>query len=258
MSESHNTSLIQGGGSTEPQPSYNACGCAGGESSTADGLALHQRVAPILTSSDEAKKNYNSLAWIYDTWSCWERPYLRAGLETLHAQCGEHIMEIGCGTGALLLRLAEAVGATGNVIGVDISEKMLAKASQRVEKARAKQEKQPHKAPIAPIHLLLADISNPFDSSLQGRGYPKEGSLDAVVLTFTMELFPVDVAQRVLAEIRRLLVPGTGRLCIVSMSALSRKKPRKNAAPEEGPPKSCMTRMYERCHKWFPQHSGGI
>jgi SAM-dependent methyltransferase len=45
---------------------------------------------------------------------------------------GESVLEIGCGTGALTLPLAAAVGARGRVVAVDIAEPMLALARQRV------------------------------------------------------------------------------------------------------------------------------
>ncbi len=45
---------------------------------------------------------------------------------------GESVLEIGCGTGALTLPLAAAVGGHGRVVAVDISEPMLAVARQRV------------------------------------------------------------------------------------------------------------------------------
>jgi SAM-dependent methyltransferase len=45
---------------------------------------------------------------------------------------GEHVLEIGCGAGALTLPLAAAVGEHGRVVGVDIAEPMLAAARQRV------------------------------------------------------------------------------------------------------------------------------
>jgi SAM-dependent methyltransferase len=46
---------------------------------------------------------------------------------------GESVLEIGCGTGALTLPLAAAVGQEGRVVAVDISEPMLGLARQRVE-----------------------------------------------------------------------------------------------------------------------------
>jgi ubiquinone/menaquinone biosynthesis C-methylase UbiE len=42
------------------------------------------------------------------------------------------VLEIGCGTGAVTLPLARAVGEHGRVVGVDISEPMLDVARQRV------------------------------------------------------------------------------------------------------------------------------
>ena len=44
---------------------------------------------------------------------------------------GESVLEIGCGTGALTLPLAAAVGERGRVVAVDISEPMLGLARQR-------------------------------------------------------------------------------------------------------------------------------
>jgi SAM-dependent methyltransferase len=45
---------------------------------------------------------------------------------------GESVLEIGCGTGAATVPFAEAVGEHGRVVGVDISEPMLAGARQRI------------------------------------------------------------------------------------------------------------------------------
>ena len=44
---------------------------------------------------------------------------------------GERVLEIGCGTAALTLPLAEAVGERGRVVAVDISEPMLEAARQK-------------------------------------------------------------------------------------------------------------------------------
>ena len=49
---------------------------------------------------------------------------------------GESVLEIGCGTGALTLPLAEAVGEHGRVVAVDISEPMLSAARQKIGECR--------------------------------------------------------------------------------------------------------------------------
>lgn len=53
-------------------------------------------------------------------------------LARLGLEGGEQVLEIGCGTGALTLPLAAAVGERGRIVAVDIAEPMLATARQRV------------------------------------------------------------------------------------------------------------------------------
>jgi SAM-dependent methyltransferase len=48
---------------------------------------------------------------------------------------GESVLEIGCGTGALTVPLATAVGEHGRLVAVDISEPMLGAARQRVSES---------------------------------------------------------------------------------------------------------------------------
>jgi SAM-dependent methyltransferase len=45
---------------------------------------------------------------------------------------GERVLEIGCGTGAATVPFAELVGERGHIVGVDISEPMLAEARKRI------------------------------------------------------------------------------------------------------------------------------
>lgn len=62
------------------------------------------------------------------------------------AQRGERVLDIGCGSGTSTFILAEQVGATGHVLGVDISE-------QLVELARAATPD------AAPVEFRLADAA---------------------------------------------------------------------------------------------------
>ena len=50
----------------------------------------------------------------------------RAGVEK-----GQRVLDVGCGGGATTVRLAERVGETGHVLGIDISQTMLQSARER-------------------------------------------------------------------------------------------------------------------------------
>lgn len=45
---------------------------------------------------------------------------------------GQAVLDIGCGTGASIVKVREAVGPDGRVVGVDYSPRMLAKAHRKV------------------------------------------------------------------------------------------------------------------------------
>src|SRR5579859_2159922 len=53
-------------------------------------------------------------------------------LDRLKLVGGEHVLEIGCGTAAVTLPVAQAVGEHGRVVAVDISEPMLKVARQHI------------------------------------------------------------------------------------------------------------------------------
>jgi SAM-dependent methyltransferase len=55
----------------------------------------------------------------------------RAVVGLLDAKAGERILDLGCGAGSTTLAIAEAVGPSGRVTGVDISPDLVALAQQR-------------------------------------------------------------------------------------------------------------------------------
>jgi SAM-dependent methyltransferase len=59
-------------------------------------------------------------------------PILQTALERAQLRQGEHVVDIGCGTGASSIALAERAGPSGHVLGIDVSAPMLARATERV------------------------------------------------------------------------------------------------------------------------------
>ena len=59
-------------------------------------------------------------------------PISQAAIERATVRPGERVVDIGCGTGATSIELGERVGPSGHVLGVDVSEPMLARATERL------------------------------------------------------------------------------------------------------------------------------
>ena len=74
----------------------------------------------VLRSKEDAKASYNRLSRWYDLFARFEKKYREAGLKKLKAKEGETILEIGFGTGQCVLTLAQSVGKSGMIYGIDI------------------------------------------------------------------------------------------------------------------------------------------
>src|SRR5271166_2516713 len=61
--------------------------------------------------------------------------FTEAALKAAAAKPGESVLDIGCGTGSTLLRLAESVGPSGSALGIDISAQQLEVARARIATA---------------------------------------------------------------------------------------------------------------------------
>src|ERR1017187_7420573 len=94
-------------------------------------------VERVFTSRRETRRYYDKISDFYDALSEHsEGPVRRAGVEMLAPKTGERIMELGCGTGHCVCDLASAVGSGGLVLGLDLSERMLARSRALVEERR--------------------------------------------------------------------------------------------------------------------------
>lgn len=59
----------------------------------------------------------------------------RQSVDALGVTPGDTVVEMGCGTGANLPYLREAIGSAGGVVGVDLADGALARARLRIERA---------------------------------------------------------------------------------------------------------------------------
>lgn len=113
--------------------------------------------------TDAVRAFYGRHADLYDSIATLPgvRRWRTAAVDALDLAPGDTVVEFGCGSGANLLHLHEAVGPEGTVVGVDFTGPLLAVAEERAPEA----------------HLVRGDATTP----------PVE-SADAVLATFVCGL----------------------------------------------------------------------
>ena len=87
--------------------------------------------ASLPYSPEVVKRRYDRLAPWYQLfeWVLWLPRGIRArAVRKLELQHGDTVLEVGCGTGRNLPYLEAAVGPSGHVLGVDLSERMLSQS----------------------------------------------------------------------------------------------------------------------------------
>jgi ubiquinone/menaquinone biosynthesis C-methylase UbiE len=170
---------------------------------------------------DKTKAYYDRLSRWYDLLAgqaelrCKQR-----GLELLHAQPGEIVLEIGFGTGHCLQALAGSVGNTGEVHGIDLSSGMLQVAQRRLRQAGMTDR----------VELRQGDaLQLPYENEF----------FDTLFMSFTLELFANPEIPILLKACKRVLC-SQGRMCIVSMG----KKD----------PEGLMIKLYQWAHQKWPTY----
>src|SRR5262249_2774818 len=89
------------------------------------------------------------------------QPAKLRGVQLMHIQPGFSALDVGCGSGIDTLALAQIVGASGRVVGIDYDETMIALANQKADSAGVSSWVQ-HK--VADGSTLPFD-ANAFDAS---------------------------------------------------------------------------------------------
>jgi ubiquinone/menaquinone biosynthesis C-methylase UbiE len=119
-----------------------------------------------------------------------EVSYRKRAVAALGLNPGDTVVEIGCGTGLNFPYVLESIGGTGRLIGVDLTDAMLAKARERIRRKGWQN-----------VELVEADAARyEFPAGIQG-----------VLSTFALTLVPeyeqiIDHAARALASGGRLVI----------------------------------------------------
>ncbi len=180
---------------------------------------LENDVLRVLLSKREVRAFYNKISRAYDLLADRsEAPMRRKGLEMLAVEPGAAALEIGFGTGHCLVDLALAVGPSGHVFGIDLSDGMLRLAGELLRSNHCLEQ----------VSLTLGDAERlPFAA----------GSMDAIFMSFTLELFDTPDIPRVLDECARVLRP-KGKLGVVALSKAGKS--------------DFSVKAYEWTHRHFP------
>jgi SAM-dependent methyltransferase len=103
---------------------------------------------------------YRTAARDYDRSSRVAERYRRRAIDRLWLTTGDAVLDVACGTGVNLPLLAERVGPTGRVVGVDLSPDMLAIATSRLQGLRLEQ--------VALVEAAIEDVelTDKFDAAL--------------------------------------------------------------------------------------------
>lgn len=171
----------------------------------------------------EAKTFYDGFGAWQDRQGWYEDVAVDALVAAGDFPTARHVVSIGCGTGKLARRLlSDVVGRGCRYTGLDISDTMVALASQRIE----------------PWHdratVLRCDA---------GAGLPlADGSADRIVSTYVLDLMaPADITA-VIAEGARVLAPG-GLFCVAGWGPGVSRPQRLVAA--------ILTGLYHRNPRWL-------
>ncbi|MCX6026253.1 MAG: methyltransferase domain-containing protein [Chloroflexi bacterium] len=163
---------------------------------------VHEELSRRAAISTHARSRslYDALSPWYDLLTAGQENALRAAaLKALALQPGEHVLEVGFGTGTALAAMIAAVGETGRVWGLDLSLGMARVARRRLRNTRR----------MSCVGLACGDaLRLPL----------RAASMDALFLSFTLELLEAAEIPIALGECRRVLCRG-GRMGLVCLSS---------------------------------------
>jgi len=149
---------------------------------------------------DTQRRDWNRVAPAWEKWDAWLEvrmaPCSRHLLEQAGISAGQHVLDVGSGTGHPAIPAAQLVGPTGHVTGVDLAEAMLEVARRKAARLQ-----------VGQVIFQQADVTSLFFDA---------DRFDAVTSRFCLMFLPQ--LDRTLREIYRVLKPG-GRVAVAVWAA---------------------------------------
>ena len=159
---------------------------------------MKQSIVEATFTEENVKKYYAWRASNYDAGSKFEIAPHAEALKLANIQKGQHILDVACGTGRGTVGLAQAVGPTGKVNALDLSEAMLAQARGKIDK------------------MGLSQQVEFKQGNARELPYP-DGTFDLLYNGYMFDLIPIDGFMPILKEMARVLKP-SGKLVLLNMS----------------------------------------
>src|SRR3954453_8865869 len=93
---------------------------------------IDRRREHLIETYRKKAKHYDITSRLYPVPGYPQRAQRRRAVEALRLRPGDRVIDIACGTGLNLPLIEEAIGPAGRVIGVDLTDAMLAQAQDRI------------------------------------------------------------------------------------------------------------------------------
>ena len=121
--------------------------------------------ARLIETYRKKAKHYNLTSRLYPVPGYPQQAQRRRAVRALELRLGDTVVDIACGTGQNFPLIEQAIGPGGRIVGVDLTDAMLAQARHRVETARWDN-----------VSLMRADVAE----------FTFPSSVDAIISTYAL------------------------------------------------------------------------